>query len=34
MVLAALGLAGVPIRLLGTRVASLTIGEERELRLF
>jgi DNA polymerase-4 len=28
------GLKGVPIRLLGTRVASLTIGEERELRLF
>jgi len=28
------GLQGVPIRLLGTRVASLTIGEERELRLF
>jgi DNA polymerase-4 len=28
------GLAGVPIRLLGTRVASLTSGEERELRLF
>jgi DNA polymerase-4 len=29
-----LGLQGVPIRLLGTRVASLTIEEERELRLF
>jgi DNA polymerase-4 len=28
------GLQGVPIRLLGTRVASLTIGEEREMRLF
>ncbi len=28
------GLQGVPIRLLGTRVASLTLGEERELRLF
>ena len=28
------GLAGVPIRLLGTRVASLSVGEERELRLF
>jgi DNA polymerase-4 len=28
------GLQGVPIRLLGTRVASLSIGEERELRLF
>ena len=28
------GLQGVPIRLLGTRVASLTVGEERELRLF
>jgi DNA polymerase-4 len=29
-----MGLQGVPIRLLGTRVASLSIGEERELRLF
>jgi DNA polymerase-4 len=28
------GLQGVPIRLFGTRVASLTIGEEREMRLF
>ena len=28
------GLQGVAIRLLGTRVASLTVGEERELRLF
>src|SRR5665213_2200746 len=28
------GLQGVPIRLLGTRVGSLTIGEEREMRLF
>ncbi|HTJ25928.1 MAG TPA: DNA polymerase IV [Candidatus Limnocylindria bacterium] len=28
------GLAGVPIRLLGTRVAALTDEEERELRLF
>jgi DNA polymerase-4 len=28
------GLQGVPIRLLGTRVASLTVGEEREMRLF
>jgi DNA polymerase-4 len=28
------GLQGVPIRLLGTRVASLTTAEERELRLF
>jgi DNA polymerase-4 len=28
------GLQGVPIRLLGTRVASLTEEEERELRLF
>ncbi|HYZ17417.1 MAG TPA: DNA polymerase IV [Candidatus Acidoferrum sp.] len=28
------GLAGIPIRLLGTRVASLTDEEERELRLF
>lgn len=28
------GLRGVPIRLLGTRVAGLSIGEERELRLF
>lgn len=29
-----MGLQGVPIRLLGTRVASLTVEEERELRLF
>jgi DNA polymerase-4 len=28
------GLQGVPIRLLGTRVAALEIGEQRELRLF
>jgi DNA polymerase-4 len=28
------GMQGVPIRLLGTRVAALTLGEERELRLF
>ena len=28
------GMAGVPIRLLGTRVASLTDEEQRELRLF
>ncbi len=28
------GLQGVPIRLLGTRAASLTAAEERELRLF
>ena len=28
------GMAGVPIRLLGTRVASLTAEEQRELRLF
>ena len=28
------GLRGIPIRLLGTRVAGLSIGEERELKLF
>jgi len=28
------GLQGIPIRFLGTRVATLTAGEERELRLF
>jgi DNA polymerase-4 len=28
------GLQGVPIRLLGTRVAGLSIGQERELKLF